>query len=546
MAVDVRDELRRSITPPYVLPRSHLVWLGSGLVVGALVGVSYLLTHPYPAYGAGLYLEIAEQIRVHGYRLPPRIPHYTDGGIPFAYPPLLFYVTALILDSTGIGAITYARVVPVIFTVVYLVPYYYAARELLGSRPKAGVATIILATAPPALQWHLSAGGIIRAGAFLLAITGIYTGTKLFSNGERMWIVPSAILFGLTILSHPVYALFFATTYLVLYLVLDHSIKGFLSGAVVALGGVLIALPWILHVGQLHGFDVFTAAAGTHSGIGGGFQVEQVRSALDADPKIILYAIGILGGVYLFYKRRPLLPVWVVVLVYVVGKGRFYVLPGAMMAAILLLDVIAPRLRHQSLRGRHVGPVLAAGAIMFVALAAGTGLLFATGTLQTHGSTATQPSFMDDADRDAMVWVRQNVDSGADFVVLGDAAEWFPLLAERTILLGPWGVEWVSSEAYWQQLTRYRALSHCETATCITRGLAEAGVSPDYVYVPTGRYTVRGFVRHQASGMKASLHLSDRYRLVFQNEGVLVFEVLEESSPPASALLPRYPLAADC
>jgi len=82
--------------------RRELLWLAPALVAATLIYVGYLLTHPYPAFGAGLFLQIATEIARHNYHLPATIPYYTASGIPFAYPPLGFYLVAVLHAVTGV------------------------------------------------------------------------------------------------------------------------------------------------------------------------------------------------------------------------------------------------------------------------------------------------------------------------------------------------------------------------------------------------------------------------------------------------------------
>jgi hypothetical protein len=57
--------------------------LGIGLRVVHL----FFVDLEYPFQYGGLFLEFANQIRAEEYALPATIPFYTDGGIPYAYPP---------------------------------------------------------------------------------------------------------------------------------------------------------------------------------------------------------------------------------------------------------------------------------------------------------------------------------------------------------------------------------------------------------------------------------------------------------------------------
>lgn len=503
-------------------------WLAAALSAGALVYLVYLVTHQYPAYGAGLYLKGAEQISANGYGLPTQIPHYTSNGVPFAYPPLFFYAAAVVRDLTGVSPITYSLYVPGLFVLGYLIPYYFTAKELLGSARMAGFASVLFAVTPEVLQWHLSAGGIVRGGAFLLALTGTYVGIRLFRSGDVRWLPPAAILFGLTVLSHPTYTVFFVLTYLLLFAKFAPTPRGLTLGALVAAGGFTLAAPWLVTIATTHGLDVFAAASGTHSGLGGGAaRLVATAGSPTLTPGILFYVGAYAGALYALVRRRWFLFAWFVVPGFVINKVRFQFVAGSLLTAILVAEVVIPRvvrLREENdIRRQRLIELAVAGLV--VVSAVGIGTAFAAGALDTRARGATQPAFMDNADQATMEWAADNTEPSAQFVVLGDAAEWFPLFTDRTILVGPWGVEWTSVEQYNDQLELYRSISDCDTASCLTRHLQAGEVDPDYVYVPKGHYTVRGFSQQQSDQMRASLVASDRYRLAYENQGVMVFSV---------------------
>lgn len=510
------------------------LWLGVALGVGGVVYLTYLVTHAYPAYGAGLFMQAVEEISANGYALPERIPNYTREGVPFAYPPLLFYVAAIVRDLFGVGPIDYSLHVPGLFVLAYLVPYYFTAKELLGTARLAGLSASLFAVTPAVLQWHLSAGGMVRSAALLFALTGAYTGLRLFRSGRTRWVVPSAVLFGLTVLSHPTYTVFFGLTYLLLFARFDRSLRGFVHGALVAASGIALATPWWAQVALTHGPDIFMAAAGTHSGLVGG--VGRFTSAfvypLDPSLEAVFFVGAYAGAVYALARRRWFLPAWLVVAGFVIGKHRFQFVAGSMLTAVFVAEVVLPWARGWTRRdapGRSLLTEVTVLALVVVA-AATLGTAFAAGELDTHAGSPTQPAFIDDHDREAMEWAAANTDSGAGFVVLGDAAEWFPLLSDRTILVGPWGVEWTTPERYRTHLELYKAISDCSTAACIDAYLGAEGFAPEYVYVPKAHYTVRGFDHYQDDRMRDSLVASDRYELAFENGGVMIVRVTDPSS----------------
>ncbi|WP_227357601.1 ArnT family glycosyltransferase [Haladaptatus salinisoli] len=514
------------------LARNERAWLAIALGAGLLVYFAYLMTHPYPAYGAGLYLQIAQEISAHSYGLPERIPLYTNDGVPFGYPPLMYYVSAIIMETTGVGPITLSRLLPGFVTVLYLVPFYFLAREVLQSTPRAGFATLLLAVTPPVLQWHLSAGGIVRAPAFLFTLTGAYTGLKLFKTSERKWIIPSMVLFGLTILTHPVYTVFFGITYLVMFICFKPTPQGLVHGAIVAVGGILLASPWWLQIIATHGIDIFAAASGTHSGIGGGVSrlLDQFVYPLAFDIPSIFYLGSFAGAVYLLAKRRVFLPLWLVSAAFMLGKVRFQFPAGAMMASVLVFEVFVPRIRAWS-RSNYSRSAPLIGVIILGILVSSVGVSFAASGLNSHHHSTSQPAFIDYNDKAAMDWVKENTASDADFVVLGDAAEWFPLMTDRAILVGPWGVEWEGHKPYNKHLSLYKRMSRCPEKTCLTEKMISNDVNPDYIYVPKGHYTVRGIDEYQKPWMREQLVNSERYKIIYENEGAMIFRVQEPMKP---------------
>lgn len=506
-------------------------WLSLAVATGLCVHFVYLVTHPYPAYGAGLYLAVAETIASHGYTIPATVPGYTAGGVPLAYPPLAFYIAAVAREVTGLGAFAYSRLVPGLLVTAALVPYYFTAKELLDSPRQAGVATLVLAGTPAALQWHLSAGGIVRGLAFLLALAGAYIGVRLFDTEDPRWLVPATALFGLTVLTHPVYTVFFGLTYLLLFAARSRTPRGLVYGAVVAGGGLLLASPWLWHVHSTHGIETLTAAAGTHGGLVGGAErlLSEFVYPIDRDVEAAFYVAAYAGAGVALVRRRIFLPAWLVTAGFLVGKPRFLFVPGSMLTAWLVFEYGVPAVRARTrvtqLRQPRRRFVEVAAVALVLLAATGSGVAFAAGALDTHNGDPSQPAFVDSGDEEAMEWVAGETAPDAEFVVLGDAAEWFPLVTDRTILVGPWGVEWTTPDRYQTQLTRYEAISTCDTAPCLTRQLEAAGVTPTHLYVPKGHYTVRGQSYHQSPEMRTSLFASERYEVVHETESAMVVRV---------------------
>ncbi|MGQ4554352.1 glycosyltransferase family 39 protein [Halobellus sp. GM3] len=523
-------------------------WLALALLPGLLAAGIYLATNPYAAYGAGLYAKIAAEIVANGYAPPAHIPGYTAGGVPFAYPPLQFYLFAAILDLGG-DPVAVSRWLPSVGVLAASVPLYLLGRDVAGSRP-AGAATAALAALnPQVLEWHISAGGVVRAFAFVYAMTAIYAGYRIFvsdangATGPGGMLALGAVSFGLTALTHPSYTLFVVVSYLLFWLVRDRSLRGFRSGLAVGLGGALLASPWLAWVATTHGLDVFAAASGTHGGIGGGLVV--LGGGFSAG-----IAAALIVAAYLLSRRRYLLSIWLVASMLVFRQPRFAYAVAAILvpvAAVELARRLAPtgpggplglgRVRSLSAApgfGADLGIDLtvdwrAATAVALVlAWTAISGAYVAyESTLVTDPST---PEFLDDEDVAAMAWIEAETDSDATFVALGDAAEWLPALTDRTLLVGPWGVEWVGAATFERQERAYEAVSTCQSAACVERVAGGVDGSPTHVYVPKGQYTIRGDAAAQFGTIERSFERSERWERVYENDGVVIYAAGENAS----------------
>jgi len=522
------------------------LWLAAATAAACLVVAAYLLTHAHPAYEGGLYLEMVESVRRGGFALPERIAGYTVDGVPFAYPPLLFYAVAGLVAATGVDPVSLERVLPGLVSVAYLTPYWLVARRLLPSRRQAGLATVLFAVTPDVLQWHLSAGGIVRAPAMFLTLSGIYAGVRLFESGERRWLVASTALFALVLLAHPVYAAFFGLSYLVLFAGLDRSAGGLLRGAAVAVGGLAATAPWWLSVISIHGADVFLGVNGTRTTVGGGLGRlgRQFGAPLVAMDSITpFYFAAFAGGVYAATRRRYLLPAWMVLSSYGLAEDRFTFVAGSMLAATLVVEVLLPAVqgwiparrvpgggRRDAVPGpsidyRRAATFLTLGVV--VVGAGAVGAAYAGSGLDTAWDhSTTMPQTVDDDDRAAMAWVEANTAPSAEFAVVGDAAEWFPHYADRTILVSPWGTEWTSPATFRLHLERYEQLSACDSAICLEWSLRGVPGDAEYVYVPTDEYTIRGQEHGPPDELVDSLERSPWFERRYENDGVVVFEAV--------------------
>ncbi|WP_276251648.1 hypothetical protein [Haloarcula rara] len=539
----VRADVRGRL-PASPLSGDDARWLGWPLLVGLAVVAIYLGTNDYPAYGAGLYVETADAIRANGYALPATVPHYGPEGVPFAYPPLMFYVLAVLRDA-GAGAFGTSLYLPPLFTVAALVPTYLLGRDVVGDRRAGTAAALLLVLNPQVLEWHISAGGLVRAPAFVFALWGSYAALRIFRDGAREWVLPGLAAVTLVAHTHPTYTIFTVATYLLFWVGYDRSPTGFVRGAVVGFGALALALPWLATVVSHHGVAVFSGA---------GHARRSVRRRLPA-PRVGADRRRRADG----RRRRPAGDAppgawrWTAAVWLLFAQPRFAYAVGAiaMVAAVVELGERGVTDRVVALvdraRGRptpetpdrpdggreadretalgHVSEVVrpetvvAALVVLSLVGLGGVGYEFA-------GADGTTPEFVDDDDTAAMAWAADETEPDATFVVFGDAAEWFPVYADRTILVSPWGAEWRGPDTYGAHLDAFVNGSECANRSCAEAAMATVDADPDYVYLPQGAYTVRGDYERANGTLAASFGEHPRYERAFENDGVVVFRRL--------------------
>ncbi|NHN43115.1 glycosyltransferase family 39 protein [Halorubellus sp. JP-L1] len=502
-------------------------WLALAALPAVVAVAVYIATNPYPAFGAGLYLQFGSEIAANGYAPPTDVEGYTAIGVPFAYPPLQFYVLAVLLDL-GVDPLAIARFLPGVAVVAATVPAYLLGRDLSESRAGGALAATLLSLNPQVLQWHVSAGGVVRAFAFLYALVAIYAAYRAFTTDGWGAVAVSAVAFGATVLSHPTYTLFAALSILTCYATESRSLDGLVRGAAIALGGALVAAPWLAWTVTTHGIGRYVSAAGTHGGVGGGAALGGFASSLVVVP--------LATGAYLLARRRYFLPAWLVVAEVVFQQPRFAYAVGAFAMATTVVDLVR---RDALARWRPADSTSARFADRFeTPAAAGFAVVIVLGTAvggaylaheMTLANDPSTPEFVDDDDVAAMEWAAEQTPQDATFVVLGDAAEWFPVLADRTIVVSPWGVEWVTPSSFEAQIDAYENVSACKTAWCVGVGASGVGVVPDYVVVPKGAYTIRGQPAVQFGVLERSFAASPGWERAYENDGVVVYRSVDVS-----------------
>jgi len=102
------------------------------LVLGIFFRFSHLIFYGLrtPFRLGGLFLAFSKEIYINNLFLPIRIPYYTSGGIPFAYPPLPFYIESILVYYFRIPEFLVVNILPVFFSILSLLVFVSLIRKV--------------------------------------------------------------------------------------------------------------------------------------------------------------------------------------------------------------------------------------------------------------------------------------------------------------------------------------------------------------------------------------------------------------------------------
>ena len=492
------------------------------LVISSPLWLQNAFRHPYPIGVAGLYALMAQTIADTQFVLPHSIPFYGPGGIPFAYPPLAFYIMAFFTDVININPITYMRFAGPLFSLLALIPMYLLAKRISGSAAAASIAAMITATYSRIYIVHGQAAGLCRAMAFFIVLFGLYFFYRSIQNPRRPLTLLAALFFGLTILTHPTYVEFFGLSALLF------SITGardsqtslwnrFIIGSATMLGGLLLASPWLATIVNRHDWDVFLFASNSHDSMTFLYRLTNLDALrttfIDFFYKLnktpLMAGPTVLGLIWLLVQKRFRLVLWFVSYIILFGGYDFLIIPiAAIISALLLLEIgnnISP------IKEKH--PEISAGVGSFLFVSIIIGLLWLAGYAQIG---SFNPSISGETLKMAK-WFQQNTEQDALFQhITGspEEAEWYPYILQRTPALSSWGAEWNGD--YKGQYMAVNQLAGCAnegSLQCIQNIFQEMDVKPDYLITNNGN-----------TRLNSELENTSQWSLEYQNAAYAVWK----------------------
>lgn len=513
--------------------RLNILILVFGLLLGAYARFLPAIMVGFPVSDGGLFYVMTKALQANHY-IPPSFVDYNSISIPFAYPPLGFYVAGLVSDLFHLPLIEVFRWMPAAGSVVFSVAFFPLAASILKSNLKGSLAAVFFALMPRSISFYIMGGGVTRVLGTLFLLLTLFSAHKLFTTTSRKYIWMT-ILFGSgVVLSHPEAALHTVFLCIVLWVFFGRNRVGIKNALLVAVGVIALAAPFFFIVISRHGLQPYLSAGQT------GFQSPLAWLAIltgsFSDEKFVtlISALALLGLVITLMRRDFLLAVllFIPALVDPRSAAAISLISWAMLAAIGFVDIIVPGLYALQNESQSVRDIetnwydyfIKSSAIKFAL----TGLIFYA-FFGTVLSDQVYPKVsLTSSDRSAMDWVEKNIPEQSRFVILtgetetfADAvSEWFPALAKSISVATVQGYEWMPGRLFQTKMDDYYALQPCmnKTSQCVEKWAVKTNNQFDYLLIS------QDGLSKSENPLLTSLLDSETYQKIYQKADVAIFK----------------------
>jgi hypothetical protein len=450
-------------------------------------------------------------------------------NIPYAYPPLAFYIGAGASDLLHISLLDILQWIPALINTLCIFAFYFLAKEILENKLASAIATLVFALTPHLNTWLSVGGGLTRSfGTLFMMLTVLYS-YRLFTFNKRnsIW---GVIIFGsLTVLSHTESTIFAIAIPIYIWFVKSRSMQSALQGGLIALGVLLLAGPWYGLVISRHGFEPILSALQT-----GGQTIWSLLRLTNIDivteePYLDLLGVfGVLGMIFLVIRKQYFIPTMIVLMYLVQPRSAHTVgnIPLAMAAGLFVTEVLLPAISKidetNTNRGIKLFLIIITPYLLINSIYQGFMLS------QNHVSEGEQT---------AMEWVKENTPEDSQFLVLTgepesmceSTAEWFPALAERTSITTLQGREWLLGGKFNVFLVHRASLQSCidEGLECLDRESNYFAKDFDYIYIsvktPTVNCKAMDISQQTTQGIVTALGASETKHPVYQSRDAIIF-----------------------
>ncbi len=493
-------------------------------VFGLVVRLGPAMLIDGPINDGGMFYQMVRDLQANAYRLPMTL-SYNHLGIPFAYPPFGFYLTALVQVAVHADLYDVFRFWPGIASTLSVPAFYFLAVAVLRDRTRAAVASAFYALSPASFYLPFMGGGVVRAPALVFSLLALGCFYRLFETREWRLVWPAAGLMALTALTHPETIFHTVISVAVFWACVGRTRRSLVQTLAAAGGTLAAASPWWLAMLGRYGFAPFaTALSGSLRDNLAPLYLIQFNLTGEA----LLTVVGVLAAVGLVcvvHRKEWLLPVWIAVSFLTSWRASPFsaIFPVAMLGAMGLERLVGET--PEPFAALYASPAKRNVLLLLLAYNLMGGLWAATGIAYEQRLVP--------AERSSLSRVANLTPPDSRFLVItgasapGDAlAEWFPALTQRTSVATAQGHEWTASpnvtQAYWQASDLQACVD--QTIQCLQDWAQRYAVAYQYVYIRRIRTTRSGQILQIDTVLEMSIQQSGAYNMIDQSDVGALYE----------------------
>lgn len=467
-------------------------------LLGGFIRLVHVVGLDFPLNDGGFFYQAILDLQ-HARYILPEFASYNSRAIPFAYPPLAFYIAAALSDGFGWPVLSIVRLLPAVISILTIPAFILLCRRITPSSAQVIFATFAFAFLPTSFDWLIVGGGLTRSFGYLFAILTLWQVQALFRFGGRRPVLLTILFASLTILSHPGTAWFAVySTAVILAFNIKRDPKWWSKSVLVGLGVTILTSPWWLTVVSRHGLGVLTAPFQTEGASIVSFLTPFTFLFTNEPLLDVLAFCGLLGVFTSLVNRAYFYPVWLFsVFLFESRLGATYsVVPVALLAGIGIDRGIRPLFSAKEKGDTGRGPQL----LPKIALAYFGLYALINAYLGIDYQTVTQEQIA------AMVWIEANTPADSQFLVLtgtpeygiDQVSEWFPVLSGRTSLTTPQAHEWLPNQEFNRRDQIHEELQVCanQDLVCIESWANRNDISFTHLYIPASADTIFSIEPH--------------------------------------------------
>ena len=488
----------------------------------------------------GMFYDMAQAVRGAHFSLPFTV-SYNGLNIPFAYPPLPFYLAALLSDLFHWPLIEVFRWIPPLLSTCSILAFFLFSKALLRASGSSLLATSAFAFMPRAYTWFVMGGGISRALGQLFFILTAWAAYRAFSEKQYRYVLFASIFGALVALSHPGQFLHVIVVCAWLWLFLDR--KGLPRALWMAGGAAVLSAPWWLTVVARHGIAPYLSAAQT-GGVPGLFWLDLLFPTFAEEQFLTVFTLFAVIGLVVQLMRREYLVLGFLILPFLVdprSAASIAILALALLAGVGLHDLVLPAIAGLTPQARDNPELLRKQSwfdqiLHFPAASWTLGYFLMISMLGAYAydqplSRTNVPL----SSHKAMVWIEANTSPDSSFVVLtgssdpfGDPVnEWFPVYAERVSATTIQGMEWSLGRGFLNYAGKIGSIQTCLNADpeCIIHKTTSLGIPFDFIYLLKTPFSGQNEDDRNPALLLNLLRNSTGYESVYENADVVIFMV---------------------